>query len=162
MKKIASFVGLIMLMACANGQRSVDRLFEKYSDSEGFTCITISGNLLDIAASSLDDGEESDIKAKITEVRILAQKDKSFDVGNFHDIIMRNIDQGNYEEFMRVKDTDQDMRVLVRSNGRRISEFLLVAGGNENAVIQVKGDMSVSDAKKLCDNARRKHGTDIF
>jgi len=160
MKKLAITAALIIFISNAHAQRSIDRLFEKYSDSEGFTCITVSGNLLNIAADLGD--EDDEIDAKITEVRILAQKEHNSGFVNFHDIVMKDIDLSDYEEFMRVKESDSDLRVLVRSRGKRITEFLLVARGDENAVIQVKGDMSVSDARHLCDNAKKKHGIDIF
>ncbi len=159
MKKLAITAALIICISNAHAQRSVDRLFEKYSDSEGFTCITVSGNLLNIAA---DMGDDDEIDAKITEVRILAQKEHNSGFVNFHDIVMKDIDLSDYEEFMRVKESDSDLRVLVRLRGKRITEFLLVAGGDDNAIIQVKGDMSVSDARHLCENARKKHVTDIF
>lgn len=162
MKKLAITVALILWITNIHAQRSIDRLFEKYSDSDDFTCITVSGNLLNIAAQLDDDGDNHDIDAKITEVRILAQKDHNSGSVNFHDLVMRDINQGDYEEFMRVKESDSDLRVMVRTKGKRITEFLLVTGGDENAVIQVKGDMSISDARRLCDNARKKHGTDIF
>jgi hypothetical protein len=162
MKKLAITVALILWITNGHAQRSVDRLFEKYSDSDEFTCITVSGNLLNIAAHLDDNGDDHDVDAKITEVRILAQKDHNSGSVNFHDLVMRDINQGDYEEFMRVKESDSDLRVMVRTKGKRITEFLLVTGGDENAVIQVKGDMSISDARRLCDNARKKHGTDIF
>lgn len=165
MKKLAFTGALLIFMSCANGQRSIDRLFEKYSDDDGFTCITVNGNLLNIEASlddEDDDDDGRDIKAKITGVRILAQKNHHSEAGNFHEIVIKDLDLHGYEEFMRVKESDQDLRVLVRSQGRRITEFLLVAGGNDNAIIQVKGNMSVSDARRLCDNARKNHGSDIF
>ncbi|MGE5418866.1 MAG: DUF4252 domain-containing protein [Chloroflexota bacterium] len=164
MKKLAFTGALLICLSCANGQRSVDRLFEKYSDSDDFTCITVNGNLLNIEASLDDDDDDGgkDIKAKITGVRILAQKDHHSDAGNFHDIVIKDLDLHGYDEFMRVKESDQDLRVLVRSQGRRITEFLLVTGGNDNAIIQVKGNMSVSDARRLCENARKNHGSDIF
>lgn len=162
MKRTLLVSALLTILAGAYGQRSIDRLFEKYSDREGFTCITVSGNLLNIAASFEDEDDEKDIRAKITEVRILAQKDDHLDAGNFHDIVMRDLDSRDYEEFMRVKEADQDLRVMVRSQGKRITELLLVSGGESNAIIQVRGNMSVSDARRLCDNARKNHGSHIF
>lgn len=89
------------------------------------------------------------------------KKDHHYDL-NFHDLIFKDIDTDDYEEFLRVKEYDNDIRVLVRSQGKRITEFLLVAGGDDNAIIQVKGNMSVSEARRLCDNARKHHCTDIF
>ena len=65
----------------------------------------------------------------ITEIRILAQEDKSIQVDNFYDMVINDIDLKNYDEFMRVKNSDKDLRMLVRSEGNRFKEFLLIAGG---------------------------------
>lgn len=162
MKTLAFTAALIMNISCMNGQKSIDRLFEKYSDHEGFTCVTISGNLLNIAANIENEDDDKAIKAKITDVRILAAKGNYSHDGNFHDILRKDFDLRGYEEFLRIKETDQDLKVLVRSQGKRIIELLLIAGGDDNAIVQVKGNMSVSDAKRLCDNARNNHSYDIF
>lgn len=159
MKRTLLVFALLTIIYGAYGQRSIDRLFEKYSDREGFTCITLSGNLLNFAMEFEDEDDEKDIRAKITEVRILAQKDDGFDAGNFHDIVKRDIDTRDYEDFMRVKEADQDLRVMVRSQGKRITELLLVSGGESNAIIQVRGNMSFSDARKLCDHTKKNHGS---
>lgn len=162
MKKIIITLALIAGFSSLNAQRSIDRLFEKYSDTDGYTCVTLSGNLLNLATTFEDDGDEKEIEAKITEVRILAQKDHRSGNVNFLDVVRRDLNMNDYEEFMRVKESDQDLRVLVRSNGRRISEFLLVSGGDENVLVQVKGDMSVSHARMLCEKAKKNNGTHIF
>lgn len=162
MKRTLLVLSLLTILSVAYGQRSIDRLFEKYSDRDGFTCITLSGNLLNFAMEFEDEDDEKDIKAKITDVRILAQKDDDFEAGNFHDIVMRDIDTRDYEEFMRVKEADQDLRVMIRSQGKNITELLLVSGGESNAIIQVRGNMSVSDARKLCDHAKKNHGSVVF
>lgn len=162
MKTFLFISALIVTTAC-NAQRSIDKLFQKYSDREGFTCITVSGNLLNIATRIDDDnGRDKDIEAKITEVRILAQKDEDSEKVNFFDLLMRDLDTQSYEEMMSVKDYDHDMKMLVKTQGRRVKEFLLVTGGDNNAIIQVKGDMSISDAKRICDNARKHHGLSAF
>ena len=82
-------------------------------------------------------------------------------VENFYDMVMKDIDLNKYEEFMRVKESDQDLRMLVRTDGNRFKEFLLIAGGEDNAVIQIKGDLSFNDAKKLSADARKNNGIDI-
>lgn len=154
---------MILIIASCNAQKSVDRLFQKYSDKEGYTCFSISGNLLNIAARlDNDEGKDRDIEAKITGVRILTQKGNNYDKINFHNAVMKDLDLSDYEEMMRVTESDQDMRMLVRTEGRRVKEFLLVTGGEDNALIQVKGDMSLSDARKLCENAKRHHGVTIL
>ncbi|HEX2920507.1 MAG TPA: DUF4252 domain-containing protein [Bacteroidales bacterium] len=162
MKKLVLASTLIMCLACVNGQRGIDRLLEKYSDTEGFSCISFSGDLLNFTASFEEEGDDKEIKAKISQVKILSKKDHHSNDINFYDLAMKNIDIDDYEELMSVRESDQDLRVLVRLQGRRITEFLLVAGGEDNAIVQIKGNMSVSDAQRLCDKARRNNSSDIF
>jgi hypothetical protein len=45
MKRILGILVLSASISFAYGQRSIDALFEKYSGSEGFVTLTISGNL---------------------------------------------------------------------------------------------------------------------
>jgi hypothetical protein len=158
MKKITLIAVLVLPFMIASGQRSIDRLFEKYSGREGFTSVNIDGNLLNLAAS-FDDDNGRDVKAKITGVRILAQKQGYDGDLNFHDLVKRDLDFNGYEEFVRVKESGQDLRMLVRYQGRRITELLVVAGGDDNALIQVKGDMSVSDVRRMSDQMKKKRNT---
>jgi hypothetical protein len=74
---------------------------------------------------------------------------------------MKDINPSEYEEFMRVKDSDGDIRMLVKTEGNRFREFLLVIGGDDNAIIQIKGNMSFKEAKRFSEDARKKHGMDI-
>jgi hypothetical protein len=161
MKNLTLIAVLVLSSAIASGQRSIDRLFEKYSDRDGFTTVNITGNLLNLAAS-FDDDDGRDVKAKITGVRILAQKQGYDRDLNFHDLVKRDLDFNGYEEFMRVKESGQDLRMLVRYQGRRITEVLVVAGGDDNAIIQVKGDMSVSDARRLSGQMKKNHNASFF
>jgi hypothetical protein len=161
MKKLTLIAVLVLSFTIVSGQRSIDRLFEKYSDRDGFTSVNISGNLLTLAAS-FDEEHGRDVKARITGVRILAQKQGYDSDLNFHDLVKRDLDFNGYEEFMRVKESDQDLRMLVRYQGRRITEVLVVAGGEDNAIIQVKGDMSVSDARRLSGQIKKNRNTGFF
>jgi hypothetical protein len=63
---------------------------------------------------------------------------------------------------MRVKKSDQDLRMLVRSEGNKFKEFLLIAGGTDNALIQVKGSMTYEDAKKFSKDAEKDHGMNLI
>ena len=163
MKRSLLFAILTITFTFAYGQKSIDALFEKYAGKEGFTTVTIDGNLLKLARCFGNDDEDSDnqMSANISEIRILTQEDENIKVENFYDLVMKDIDLKKYEEFMRVKESDQDLRMLVRADGNRFKEFLLIAGGEDNAVIQIKGDLSFKDAKKLSSDARKTNGMDI-
>jgi hypothetical protein len=163
MKKLLLFAALITTLTVASGQKSIDRLFEKYAGRDGFTTVTINGNLLKFAASLDKDIDENDLPASITEIRILAQEDNNLKVENFYDLVIKDIDLTDYEEFMQVKVSDHNLRMLVRAEGTKFREFLLIAGGEQdNAVIQIKGSMSFSEARKFSDDAKKKHGLNIY
>lgn len=157
MKKVAIFTMFMMTITIASGQKSIDNLFEKYAGKDGFTTVTINGNLLKLMGNSDREDKDSDLPASITEIRILAQEDKDMKVDNFYDMVIKDIDLGSYEEFMRVKDSDQNLRMLVKTEGKRFREFLLIVGGKDNAIIQIKGDMSFDEAKRFSDDAKKDH-----
>ena len=163
MKKLLLFAVLSITFTFVYGQKSIDALFDKYAGKDGFTTVTINGSLLKLARcfDSSADHDDNSLPAGLSEIRILSQEDKTLKAGNFYDMVIKDIDLNSYEEFMRVKDSDQDMRMLVRTEGKTFKEFLLIAGGEDNAVIQIKGNLTFDDAKKLAEDAKKNNGMDI-
>lgn len=159
---------LLLLFVCTvianfiSGQKSIDALFDRYAGKDGFVTVTVNGNLLKLLACHDEDKEDNPVTANISEIRILAQEDKDLKVENFYELVKKDIRLNDYEEFMRVKETDQDLRMLVRTEGNRFREFLLIVGGDDNAVIQVKGNMTFREARKFSEDAKKNHGMDIM
>jgi Domain of unknown function (DUF4252) len=157
---------VIATVTAGYGQKSVDALFRKYEGSDGFVTLTISGNLVKLIRA-FDHNDKDDCHfwpADITTIRILAQKDNGMFAGNFYDMVERDIDRKGYEEFMRVRNSDHEMVMLVRSQGRCFREFLVVAGddnGEDNVLIQVKGSMTYREAKNFADKMKKDRGMDI-
>jgi hypothetical protein len=158
MKKSIGIIAMILISALLNGQKSVDALFEKYDGKDGFVTVTIDGNLLKLAAAMDDSQDNSTMPKDITQIRILAQEDNAMKVENFYDLFIKDLDLTKYEEFMQVKESDQIVRMLVRTEGKKITEFLLIVGGKDNALIQIKGSMSFEEAKKFAEDTRKNHG----
>jgi hypothetical protein len=153
----------ITLLGC--GQKSVDDLFNKYSDSEGYVTVNISGNLLKLAELFDDDKDSTEqhgTNSEITQIRILAQEDEYRGGENFFDMVKREIRSEDYEEFMRVKEKDQDLVMLVRAEGTNFREFLLVAGGEDNVIIQIKVKLTMKDAKKFSADFRNDHDRNVI
>ncbi len=159
MKNLLLVVFLSAFGTAVFAQKSIDALFEKYAGNDGFTTLTINGNLLKFACHS---DSESPMPADITEIRILSQEDNNLNAGNFYDLVIKDIDLSLYEEFMRVKEANQDVRMLVRTEGKNFKEFLLISGGEDNALIQIKGNMSFEDAQKFSGDVKKNHGADLF
>jgi hypothetical protein len=164
MKKMLLLSVLSITFTFVYGQKSIDALFEKYAGKDGFSTVTFNGSLLKLAKLFDNEGDNQDnsFPAGLTEIRILSQEDKTMKVENFYDMVMRDIDLKSYEEFMRVKGTDQDLRMLVRIDGKTFKEFLLISGGEDNAIIQIKGDLTFEDAKKISLDAEKNNGVTVL
>jgi hypothetical protein len=161
MKNLLLIAVLTSFFTFSYGQKSIDALFDRYAGKDGFTTVTINGNLLSLADMFCDDENEKDqFPGKISVIRILTQEDTTLKVVNFYDLVMKDIDVKQYEEFMRVKESDQDLRILVRSEGKKLKEFLLIAGGDDNALIQIKGELSLEDAKRISEDVRKNNGVE--
>ena len=124
--------------------------------------VRIDGNLPKLVALLDDDNDIEGISGEINEIRILAQEDEVTSFANFYDIVNRDINFNDYEEFMKIKESGQDMRMLVKTEGKRFREFLFIAGGDDNFIIQVKGNLSMSDAKHFSADMKRNHGRDMM
>jgi hypothetical protein len=162
MKKIYGIIAIALFTTALNAQKSIDALFDKYGGKDGFVTVTINGNLLKLA-SSLDEDKESDLPREISSIRILAQdEDYKVNVENFYDLVIKDLDISKYEEFMRVKQSNQDVRMLVKMDGRNFTEFLLIVGGEDNALIQIKGNMTLEEARKFADDAKKDQDTNIM
>ena len=162
MKRILEILILSGLTSFSFGQKSIDALFAKYADNDGFVTLTINGNLLNLLKSDKHEWHENHWPGKVDQIRILVQEDENLKVENFYDIAMRDINKRDYEEFMSVKKTDQDLRIYVRSDGDIIKELLLIAGGDDNFIIQLKGKISINEAEDFCNEAKKDHGTDFL
>lgn len=159
MKRSLLTLTLIILLSPLYGQRSIDALFKKFSGKEGFVSFTLSGDLIKLASCFNTEHDESkSFPANVTEIRILAQEDKDTRSTDFYDAVIDKIDLDEYEEFMRVSHTDQEVRMLVRPEGNSFREFLLIAGGEENALIQIKGRMTFAEARKISKDLKKSNG----
>lgn len=163
MKKVLLFIVISLTINSLFAQRSIDALFDKYAGKEGFVTVTLSGDLLSFARCLDDDTEDDDssLPANVSEIRVLVQEDDNIQVDNFYDLAIRGIKVGDYEEFMSVKKTNQDLKMYVRAEGNKFREFLLIAGGEDNALIQIKGEMTFKEAKKFSEDAKKNHGLNI-
>jgi len=142
-----------------SGQSSIDKLFNKYSGKEGFVTVSINGNMLKLIAAIDDDDDEIMKRAdKFTTIRILAQEDEFVDSENFYDLVIDEVNRGDYEELMTINSYDADVKILVRTDGKVFKEFLLIAGGDDNALIQIKGELSYDDVKDMGESVKQGKG----
>ena len=158
MKRIIGLFLFLVFAVTLLGQRSIDELFDTYSDDSRFINFTISGSLLNKFRSDDDCCTKKVWPNEVTSVRILVPEDKENNRTNFMDLIRRDRNLKNYEEYMSVREKDQDIRMLVRMEGKVIREFLLVGGGEDNFILQVKGRVTLEEAEEFSREARNSRG----
>jgi len=152
MKKIITPLVLFVFAIGLNAQSSIDKLFEKYQGADGFVTVTVSGSFLKMIGEFDDDDEFLKNADKYTSIRILAQEDDNMEVENFYDIVMDEIDKGDYEEMVRVNSSDSDVKIMVKAEGNVFTEFLVVTGGSDNAIIQIKGRLTEKIIREMSES----------
>ena len=152
MKKVLTLIILAAFPIFLNAQDFVDNLIQKYQGQEGFTTVVINSALFDIAAAIDDDEDLRKMKGMIDNIRIIAMEDDYSDNKiNFFDEMKSEINTKDYVELMTVKEHDEDVVFYVKyAENKDIQELLLVVGGgDDNAVISLKGKISLKQLASL-------------
>ncbi len=156
MKKIISIAVALLFTLSLSAQSSIDKLFNKYQGQDGFTTITVNGNMLKLLAA-IDEDEDDEVMQfadKFTSVRILAQDNDGMEVESFYDMVIDEVNKGGYEEVVSINSSGDDVKILVKADGKVFKEFLLIAGGSDNAIIQIKGNFTYDEVKTMSESVK--------
>jgi len=155
MKRILFLLVLTLCTAALSAQREgLENFFSRYSGLEGYTSVTINGNLFGLFAKVDDDPELKDLANRITSVRIVSSENGKPHPGvSFASELGNVIRRGGYEELVKVKSDGDDVLILVKTTGETIREILIVSSGDEEAVIHIQGSLRQRDV----DNLSRAH-----
>lgn len=153
MKKSILFLLLFALTASSFAQRNpIDAMFDKYAGSEGFTSIFISSKMFSMMAGiELDDEELEDVINNLESIRILSVDDNELNSKlNFYKELEKDLDLKGYEELMVVKESNKDLKFLVKEKGKRIDELLMIGGGpGQNVLVSIKGDLDLQNIASI-------------
>ena len=153
-KLVLILVLLIPLWVMAQDNSPIDKLFNKYANKEGFTTVNISGKLLSFA-SKFDESKskETAMLEKLSGIRILSVEDKDLNKGlNFYKELEADgfFKNNNYEALMEVTEKNEVVRFYGRAGEKgKLSELLLVVGGDDNTLISIRGVIDPDDIGKI-------------
>ncbi|WP_321289410.1 DUF4252 domain-containing protein [uncultured Sunxiuqinia sp.] len=151
-KLLVLIICLIPLLGMAQ-KSPVDKLFEKYANKKGMTTVNISGALLGLASQMDKNSPEGNLLADLDGVRILAVDDD--DLNKSLDFYKELENDGffidhDYQVLMEVTEEDEVVRFFGRDvGGGKFSELLLVVGGDDNALISIRGLIAPENIGKL-------------
>jgi Domain of unknown function (DUF4252) len=156
MKRILISVAILFMVLSAYSQsNAIDELFDKYSDKEGFTTVSISSKMFSMFGSKdLKDSQNQDLNNlmnKLKSIRILSVEDSALNKTiNFYSELSKKLDFSVYEELMVVKEGNNTTKFLVKENGSNISELLVITGGTGgNTLISIRGDLDLKSISGL-------------
>lgn len=151
---LMTLILLIPLWSIAQDSSPIDKLFSKYANRDGFTTVNISGKLLSFA-SKFDDSKskETAMLEKLSGIRILSVEDKDLNKGlNFYKELEADgfFKNNSYEALMEITDKNEVVRFYGRTGGGgKLSELLLVVGGDDNTLISIRGVIDPDDIGKI-------------
>lgn len=154
MKKFVLILAVLLPLAVFAQKSPVDRLFEKYANKEGFTTVNISGKLLGFA-SQIDSGdpETSEMLSKLSGIRILSVENSDITGKlDFYEELNNDgfFSNNEFEVLMEVTETDEVVRFLAKDAGNgTFSDLILVVGGNDNALISIRGIIDPENIGKI-------------
>ena len=153
MKKIFLSIALLSLSALINAQNNaVEEMFNKYSEKQGFTLVSISSKMFSMFASNEQDKKETDdIISKLKSIRILSVEDSLLNKNiNFYTELTKKLDLSAYEELLVVKTGPDITKFLIKESGKIISELLVITGGpGGNSLISIKGELNLKNISDL-------------
>lgn len=154
MKKLVLIIAMLLPLAVLAQKTPVDKLFEKYTNQKGFTTVNISGKMLGFA-SQMETGDKatSDLLSGLSGIRVLSVEDEALNKTiNFYEELEKDgfFKNNGYEVLMEVTENDEIVRFLAKDAGNgKISDLLLVVGGDENTLISISGVINQKDIAKV-------------
>jgi len=155
MKK-AAIIGMIFLSTIIQAQAQNDgisRFFSKYENDMDFTVVNITGRMFgmftNIEVESPEDKELLNSISKLTGLKILSRNDAE----NGHALYKEAfnlIPQKEYDELMTIRDQDKNMRFLIKEKAGKISELLMIIGGeHEFFIMSIVGEIDLKQISRL-------------
>lgn len=157
MKKLVISLLVLMALISAQAQKSpVDEMFNKYSEREGFTVVTISSKMFSMFSGKDDENKNTgDVINRLKSIQILSVEDSTLNKGiNFYNELSKKLNMSEYEELMVIKEGHDITKFLIKQKGDVIKELLVVKGGPDgNSLISIKGDLDLKSLSEISKDA---------
>jgi hypothetical protein len=152
MKTIVAGVILMVTLTAANGQDVITKFFDKYQQDETFTNVNISSKMFglftEMEAETPEDKEVLEAISKLKGLKILAKQNARNSRELYKEAL--SLIPRNFEELMSVRDKDKDMKFMIQENGGKISEMLMIVGGNEEfMILSLFGEIDLKQISRI-------------
>lgn len=148
---VALLVIALPIFTMAQGD-VIEKLISKYSGQSGVTVVNIGPDLFQmVSAMGIEEIEDQDFPLdKVSSIKVLTIEDEEgFEGVNFYNEIKDDLDVSDYKEIISVNDGDEIVRMWMKMNGEKISDFLLIVSGDDNTLVYITGDFNMKDLEEV-------------
>lgn len=143
---------LAVTFSATHAQDVISRFFTKYQNDETFTNVNISSKMFGLFTQmdveNPDDQAVLDAISKLKGLKILAKENARNSRELYKEAL--GLIPNNFEELMSVRDKDKDMKFMIEEKNGKISEMLMVVGGNEEfMILSIFGEIDLKQISRI-------------
>lgn len=135
------------------------KFYDKYAASQQFTQVSVTSKMFslftELEPTDPQEKELAEVISKLKGLKVLAAD--SISGGKKYFAEAANAIKGSYEELMSVKNATEDVLFMIRESGGKISELLMLVGGNDKFfIMSLYGEIDLKQISKLSGAMRIK------
>ncbi|WP_010664784.1 DUF4252 domain-containing protein [Marinilabilia salmonicolor] len=153
MKAKTLFTILIVLvsgMTLAGQNSPSDKLYAQLDGAEGITILSFSQNAIELANIFVDEDENREVSGELRKVKMMICKGPDDKISRD---VVRTFEKHPFSE-IEDEDHDNDGRIFVIRNGRKVKECHLLSKEDETLIVfSFYGDFKIEDINDLTNKA---------
>ncbi len=153
MKRFMTLMLFIGIALTSLAQKNVDEIIDQYSRDKEVQYIHLPRLLIQAGVAQMKTSKTTDVARNINDLRILLLdhcrngKRKKFRKK------VEQLTQNGYQEFAKMKDSDDDILIIAQGNTEKISEIAALVTGKEGCkFLQIKGNFNTKDINAVVDD----------
>jgi Domain of unknown function (DUF4252) len=129
---------------------AIGQFFGKYVDDPRFTVVSVSPRMFRLLSKVSWDTVSSDLKQTVTSLRSLRVLSTDSTPLHFFKEALKLIDHKQYEDLITVRGNNDNVRFLIKENGDKISELLMIAADQDGfTLMSFVGDIDLDKLSRL-------------
>ena len=129
---------------------AIGKFFGKYVEDSRFSVVSVGPKMFRLLSKANWDTVPSDLKQTVSRLQSLRILSTETTPARFYDEAMSRIDRKEYEELITIRDNKDKVRFMIKSNGNKISELLMIAADADGfTMMSFVGDIDLDKLSRL-------------